>query len=104
MQASRILVARAAVAGTLLLASHTSASGTQANRRSATDEIEALLSVCVDNAGKPYEVKVVRSSGDKSMDLAAARVAKKWRFEMVKPDGTKRAACEDVPITLKFGG
>jgi len=99
-----MLVTTAFVVLALLLSDQASASGTQANRRSSTQEIPAVLSICVDPSGKPYDVKVVQSSGNMSMDLAAAKAAKKWRFDMTKPDGTKRATCEDVPITMKVGG
>ena len=98
------ITASAAVVAMLLLAGQASSSDQGANRRSSSQEIPAILSVCVDTSGKVYEVTVVRSSGNQSMDLAAVKAAKKWKFETIKPNGTKRAPCEDVPITMKVGG
>jgi len=104
MERTWILAARATTVAMLLLAGQASGSDKLASRRSSSQEIPAVLSVCVDTSGKPYEVTVVRSSGNKSMDLAAVKAAKKWHFDTTKPDGTKRAPCEDVPITMKVGG
>ena len=60
--------------------------------------------ICADQAGKPYDIHMVRSSGNKSLDLAAMRSAKSWKFPAQKADGTARPECEEVPIDFRFGG
>ena len=61
----------------------------------------AIIRVCADKRGRPYDISMVQSSGDKAMDKAVFRAAKSWKFPPVKPDGTPRQECEDVPVELK---
>lgn len=58
-----------------------------------------LLRVLVDIDGKPLEVQVERSSGHRSLDLAARRqVLARWRFRPAMQDGQAVQAIGLVPI------
>ena len=61
----------------------------------------AIILVCADKQGRPYDISIVQSSGDKAMDKAVFRAAKTWKFPPIKPDGTPRHECEEVPVELK---
>ena len=61
----------------------------------------AIILVCADKQGRPYDISIVQSSGDKAMDKAVFRAAKTWKFSPVKPDGAPRQECEQVPVELK---
>jgi len=62
---------------------------------------EAIILVCADKQGRPYDISIVQSSGDRAMDKAVFRAAKTWKFSPIKPDGTPRQECEQVPVELK---
>jgi protein TonB len=58
-----------------------------------------LLRVLVDIDGKPLEVQVERSSGHRSLDLAARRqVLARWKFRPAMQDGQAVQAIGLVPI------
>jgi len=61
----------------------------------------AIILVCADKQGRPYDISIVESSGNKAMDKAVFRAAKSWKFSPIKPDGTARQECEEVPVELK---
>ena len=64
-------------------------------------DASAVIRVCADKQGRPYDISMVQSSGDKKMDRAVFQAAKRWKFPHVRPDGTERAECEDVPVSMK---
>ena len=64
-------------------------------------DASAVIRVCADKAGRPYDISMVQSSGDKKMDRAVFQAAKRWKFPPVRPDGTERPECEDVPVSMK---
>ena len=64
-------------------------------------DASAVIRVCADKQGRPYDISMVQSSGDKKMDRAVFQAAKRWKFPHVRPDGTERPECEDVPVSMK---
>ena len=64
-------------------------------------DASAVIRVCADKQGRPYDISMVQSSGDKKMDRAVFQAAKRWKFPPVRPDGTERPECEDVPVSMK---
>ena len=64
--------------------------------------MQAPSSGCVlTSTDVPYDISMVQSSGDKKMDRAVFQAAKRWKFAHVRPDGTERPECEDVPVSMK---
>ena len=64
-------------------------------------DASAVIRVCADKNGRPYDISMVQSSGDKKMDRAVFQAAKRWKFPHVRPDGTERPECEDVPVSMR---
>ena len=65
-------------------------------------DASAVIRVCADKHGRPYDITMVQSSGDKKMDRAVFQAAKRWKFPRIRPDGTERPECEDVPVSMKI--
>lgn len=62
-----------------------------------------LLKILVDIDGKPLDVSVARSSGDKRLDRAAVEhVRKRWMFHPALRDGQAVQAIGMVPIDFKL--
>lgn len=62
-----------------------------------------LLEVLVDVDGRPIEVKVAKSSGVRSLDLAAKRqVLSKWRFKPAMRNGVAVQAIGLVPVDFRL--
>jgi len=62
-----------------------------------------LLEVLVDIDGRPIEVKVARSSGHRSLDVAAKRqVLSQWRFRPAMRNGRAVQAIGLVPVEFKL--
>ena len=64
-------------------------------------DASAVIRVCADKQGRPYDISMVQSSGDKKKDRAVFQAAKRWKFPRVRPDGTERPECQDVPVSMK---
>lgn len=63
-----------------------------------------LLQVLVDVDGKPLEVTIHQSSGDRQLDRAAQQqVLRKWTFRPAMKDGRAVQAIGIVPIDFKLG-
>lgn len=74
-------------------------------RRELIDRIEGqvLLQVLVDVDGRPLEVTVRRSSGNRELDRAAQQqVLKKWTFRPATRDGRPVQAIGLVPIDFRL--
>jgi protein TonB len=64
-----------------------------------------LLQVLVDVDGRPLQVDVQRSSGDRRLDVAARRqVLQHWRFRAAMKDGRAVQAIGLVPIAFNLDG
>ncbi len=62
-----------------------------------------LLRVEVDSSGQPVAVSIERSSGSRSLDLAARQqVLKRWRFEPAQRDGVAVPAIGMVPVQFSL--
>ena len=95
-----LLFALAAVFTLNAVASEPAQQPVQSVGVSAADA-SAVIRVCADKQGRPYDISMVQSSGDKKMDRAVFQAAKRWKFPHVRPDGTERPECEDVPVSMK---
>ena len=65
-------------------------------------DASAVIRVCADKQGRPYDITMIQSSGDKKMDRAVFQAAKRWKFPRIRKDGTERPECEDVPVSMKI--
>ncbi len=64
-----------------------------------------LLSVLVDESGKPVQVLIVKSSGSRELDQAARNhVLAAWRFHPAQRDGHAIQAWAQVPVEFKLSG
>jgi periplasmic protein TonB len=64
-----------------------------------------MLQVLVDVDGRPLQVDVQRSSGDRRLDAAARRqVLQHWRFRPAMQDGRPVQAIGLVPIAFNLRG
>lgn len=61
-----------------------------------------LLAVLVSEAGHPSEVQIKKSSGANTLDNAASKAVKRWRFIPAKRDGATIAAWVQVPIVFNL--
>jgi protein TonB len=62
-----------------------------------------LLQVLVDVDGRPLQVEIQRSSGDRRLDVAARRqVLANWRFRPAMQDGRAIRAIGLVPIAFNL--
>ncbi|HEX5662724.1 MULTISPECIES: energy transducer TonB [unclassified Lysobacter] len=74
-------------------------------RRPLTDRIEGqvLLQVLVDVDGKPLQVSIHRSSGNRELDRAAQQhILRRWTFRPAMKDGRAVQAIGLVPIDFKL--
>ncbi len=94
----------AATMGLLLsaCATHGKESSEPRVSRSA-DQPNAMIRVCADKQGRPFDITMIQSSGNKDIDRAIIRAAKSWKFPQVHADGSVRNECEDVPVSAKLG-
>ena len=65
-------------------------------------EGRVILRVRVSPAGRAESVSIIRSSGHRLLDVAAAEVVEKWRFIPAYRGGGSLASSVDVPITFKL--
>lgn len=64
-----------------------------------------MLQVLADVDGRPLQVDVQRSSGDRRLDLAARRqVLQHWRFRPAMQNGRAVQAIGLVPVSFSFDG
>jgi periplasmic protein TonB len=64
-----------------------------------------LLQVLVDVDGRPLQVDVQRSSGDRRLDVAARRqVLDHWRFRPAMKNGHAVQAIGLVPVAFSLSG
>ncbi len=69
----------------------------------ARSEGTVLLRVLVDVDGRPLQVEVHESSGDRRLDAAARdQVLQRWRFRPAMQDGRAMQAIGLVPIQFKL--
>ncbi len=61
-----------------------------------------LLRVQVGTDGRPLRVDLARSSGHASLDRAALRAVKAWRFRPARRDGEAVTAEVEVPIRFRL--
>ena len=62
-----------------------------------------LLKVLVDETGKPVEVRVERSSGNRALDTAArTQVLRQWRFQPATEAGVPVQAIGLVPVSFNL--
>jgi protein TonB len=74
-------------------------------RRAIADRIEGqvLLQVLVDVDGKPLQVSIHRSSGNRELDRAAQQhILRRWTFRPAMKDGRAVQAIGLVPIDFKL--
>ncbi|MGN6512928.1 MAG: energy transducer TonB, partial [Lysobacteraceae bacterium] len=74
-------------------------------RDALRDGIEGsvLLKVLVDVDGRPLDVQVARSSGNRSLDRAAReQVLRQWRFRPAMRDGRAVQAIGLVPVEFRL--
>jgi protein TonB len=57
-----------------------------------------LLSVEIDESGRPLSVAVRNSSGHELLDQTAMRAVRKWRFEPARSRGKNIGARLEIPI------
>ena len=69
----------------------------------SADQSNAMIRVCADKQGRPFDITMIQSSGNKDIDRAIIRAAKSWKFPQVNADGSVRNECEDVPVSAKLG-
>jgi TonB family protein len=63
-----------------------------------------MLNLMVDPRGKPYEIAVTDSSGNKVLEQAALEAAKNWEFEPATLNGTPIDACTRVKARFVITG
>jgi protein TonB len=62
-----------------------------------------ILRVLVDETGKPVDVSIEKSSGNRALDNAArAQVRRHWRFQPAMEAGTATQAIGLVPVTFSL--
>jgi protein TonB len=69
-------------------------------RRSAQGE--ALIRVHVGADGRPGQVQLARSSGDRDLDRAAVLAVRGWRFQPARDSGAPVAAWVVVPVAFSL--
>jgi protein TonB len=71
--------------------------------RRAGETGSVTLNICVDESGRPTEVKVAKSSGFERLDEAAASYAQRnWKLVPAKEDGKPIASCGNFMVTFKL--
>jgi len=72
------------------------------NLRKRNIEGEVIMSLRIDKAGKPHDLKISQSSGYDSFDQAALGAVSNWRFEAAEKDGNKVEVIVNLPIRFKL--
>lgn len=65
-------------------------------------EGQTRLRVLVGLDGRPQEISVLRSSGNRNLDLAAIRGVKRWLFRPYTVGGIPRPVWAEVPVNFKI--
>ncbi len=63
-----------------------------------------ILSVSIDETGRPISVATIKSSGCAELDRAAVSTIRTWRFHPAKLDGNAVAARLQVPVRFALKG
>ncbi len=104
MKISRIqLLTTIAVAMACSCAS-THAGKSQVQRGASLETADAIIRVCADKAGRPYDISIVRAANDNRVRKAIINAAKSWKFPATNSDGTQRQECEDIPVQVQAAG
>jgi protein TonB len=61
-----------------------------------------LLEVLVSAAGRVAELEIVESSGVKSLDAAALKAVREWRFAPGRENGRAKAMRVRVPVRFEL--
>lgn len=62
------------------------------------------LNLMIDASGQPFEISVADSNGIKSLERAALRAAKEWRFEPATLNGSPTEAAYEMKVTFNLTG
>ena len=77
---------------------------TAPRRARSLDEITVVLLIDTDSLGRPMNIVVEQTSGNRDIDRLAVNTAKKWKFEPEKKSGRAVPGRIRVPVGFKSGG
>jgi len=80
----------------------TTRGGIEVTRATPTESPDAVIRVCADAAGRPYDISIQRSTGDTVLDRAVIQAAKSWRYPGT--DGERQPGCVNVPVRVAGAG
>lgn len=63
-----------------------------------------LVRIAVGADGEPTDVTLAKRSGSRSLDRAALKAARKWRFRPAQQNGIAVASAVEVPMAFKLDG
>jgi periplasmic protein TonB len=75
---------------------------TDALRNNETGTV--LVRIAVGADGEPTDVTLAKRSGSRSLDRAALKAARNWRFRPAQQNGIAVASAVEVPMTFKLDG
>ena len=62
----------------------------------------ALINVRVSTEGRVLDLRLVKSSGHSSLDQAALRAVRSWRFQPAKVGGFPTESSVEVPVDFRI--
>lgn len=62
------------------------------------------LNLMIDASGQPFEISVADSNGIKSLEEAALKAAKEWRFDPATMNGAPTEAAYEMKVTFHLSG
>jgi TonB family protein len=71
-------------------------------RATPNEPADAVIRVCADAAGRPYDISVQRSTGDTDLDRAVIQAAKSWSY--LGTDGDRPQGCDNVSVRVNGAG